>query len=155
MTHNPFGGSVSDFAAQVGAGTADAQAMLAALSSLVQNGIDPKSAFFQQLASSGNVALVQQFAALTRGELANYAASFAAQQSAATAVGQFVGNSAFNDAIKAQVQVPQNLDSTVHHLAQEVKHLQSVLDHMDNKPSRQHGCGNHHRTRELTRTGTR
>jgi TP901 family phage tail tape measure protein len=156
LTHNPFGGSLSDFAAQVGADTADAQAMLAALTTLVQNGVDPKSAFFQQLASSGNVSLVQQFAALTRGELANYAASFAAGQSALSAVGEFVGNQAFNDAIRAQVKVTQNLDGTVHHLAQEVKHLQQVLDAMShpNRGGRDNG-GTHNSTRAMTRTGSR
>jgi phage shock protein A len=136
LAHDPFKGGLSDFNTQIAADTADAQAVLAALQTLVSNGLDPHSDLFKRLAASGNVGLIQEFAALTRDQLAGEAASFIAGQSALAAPGAFAGGAAFNDVIKAQEKTTNHLDDTVHHLAQQVNQLQHAIDHLGDNVER-------------------
>jgi septal ring factor EnvC (AmiA/AmiB activator) len=170
LEHDPFGGSLQDFETQTSADTNDAQAVLAALQQLVANGLDPHSQLFQRLAASGNVALIQQFAALSRSQLAAETAAFNSGQGALNAAGQFAGNAAFNDSITAQRKVTEHLDETVRHLTHTVNQLQHAVDHMGDKVKQgahdgsksgsEEGTrrGNDERTRytgALTRTGAR
>ncbi len=69
LLHDPFGNGLVGFHAQNAADAADAHAMLAALQTLVRNGLDPKGALFQRLAASGDVTTAQQLAALTSAQL--------------------------------------------------------------------------------------
>jgi len=133
LSHDPFGGSLETFQNQTDADTADAQAVLAAMQKLVENGLDPHSALFQRLVASGNVSLIEQFAALSRQQLANEANRYAVGQSALNAAGSFAGDRAFNDLIAAAAQNAANLDGTVSRLDRQVNKLEKVLDRMDDK----------------------
>jgi hypothetical protein len=155
LSHDLFGGGLGDFNAQAQADTADAQAVLAALKTLVANGLDPHSDLFKRLAASGNVSLIQEFASLTRDQLAGEAATFAASQSALSAVGQFAGDAAFNDLIKAQSKVTNHLDDTVHHLAQQVHHLEQAVKNLPKHVKDGAKEGAKDGTREGSEAGTR
>jgi TP901 family phage tail tape measure protein len=155
LAHDAFGGDLSTFNAQTQADTADAQAVLAALKTLVSNGLDPHSDLFKRLAASGNVALIQEFAALTRAQLAGEAASFAAGQSALTAVGQFAGGAAFNDLISKQAKVTDHLDDTVHHLSQQVHHLEQAIKDLPKHVKQASKEGSKEGTREGSEAGAR
>ena len=133
LSRDLFGGTLGEFQTENAAQTADAQAVLAALQTLVANGLDPHSDLFKRLAASGNVALIGEFAALTKDQLAGEAAQFAAGQGALAAVGSFAGESAFGDLIAAQAKVTANLDGTVQRLAQNVNHLEKAIDKMGDK----------------------
>jgi hypothetical protein len=67
--HDPFGNGVAGLDAQVEADTGDIDAMTAALATLVKNGLDPKSALYQQLAASMDVNTAQQLAQLSSADL--------------------------------------------------------------------------------------
>jgi methyl-accepting chemotaxis protein len=155
LSHDAFRGGLSDFEAQTAADTADAQAVLAALQTLVANGLDPHSDLFKRLSASGNVSLIQEFAALTRDQLAGEAASFAAGQTALTATGQFAGNAAFNDLVKAQAKVTNHLDDTVHQLAQQVNHLEHAIDQMAEKVKQAAHDGTKSGSHEGSESGSR
>lgn len=133
LSNDPFGGNLAEFNTVTNADTAAAQAVLAALQTLVANGLDPHSDLFKRLAASGNVKLIQEFAALSASSLAAEAASFAAGQGAFAAVGQFAGDAAFNDLIAAQAKVTNKLDNTVDRLAERVHGLEKAIDAMAEK----------------------
>lgn len=130
LLHDPFGHGLAGFEAQNAADAADSAAMLAALQQLVRNGLDPKGALFQALAASGDVNTAQQMAALTSSQLFAEQASFNQTHTLAGQVGQFVGQAAFGDLVKAQTKVTDHLDNVVHHLHQAVKELTAEVKHM-------------------------
>jgi TP901 family phage tail tape measure protein len=127
LEHDAFSGDLSMFETQTAADTNDATAVLSALRQLVTNGLDPHSALFKRLAASGNVMLIQQFAALTRAQLGAEAAAYAAGQGALGQVGQFAGSAAFDDLIRKQDKTTNHLDHTVHHLAHQVNQLEKAI----------------------------
>lgn len=109
LIHDPFGNGLAGLDAQVGADTGDITAMTAALATLVRNGLDPKSALYQQLAASDDVTTAQQLAALSSTDLASRATAFQAVQSQAAALGSTVGNQAYADAIRQQTATDREL----------------------------------------------
>jgi hypothetical protein len=159
LLHNPFGSvptnpdgspSVSAldfFNAQTMADAADAQAMLAALRTLVHNGLDPKGALFQQLAASGNIALAQQMAALTSEQLFAEQANFNSAQGAAGAVGQFAGTQAFGPLIG-------ETRDAVKEFRDEVRHLRRELNQFSKKAGENVKDGAHSGAYSGTHAGT-
>lgn len=127
LQHDPFGNGLAGFNAQVAADTADAQAMLTALQTLVRNGLDPKGALFQQLAASGDVNTARQMAALTSEQLFAEQAAFNQRGTITGQVGQF-GASGFVP------MIAEARDATKE-LRDEVKHLKQALNAFADKAS--------------------
>jgi hypothetical protein len=126
--HDPFGNGLAGFDAQVDADTGDIEAMTAALAALVQNGLDPKSALYQQLAASMDVNTAQQLAALSSGDLASRAQRFQQRADEAGAFGAGVAGQAFNDAIREETKATRELRETVRDLHHAVNQMEDRVE---------------------------
>jgi hypothetical protein len=127
--HDPFGNGLSGLDAQVEADTGDIEAMAAALATLVKNGLDPKSALYQQLAAHMDVNTAQQLAQLSSGDLATQATRFQQRQDEASALGLGVANdSGLAEAIGRQTKVTDKLEARLHSLEDAIRDLKQLPD---------------------------
>jgi hypothetical protein len=129
--HDPFGNGVSGLDAQVSADTNDIEAMTAALAALVKNGLDPKSALYQQLAASMDVNTAQQLAQLSRSDLAGEAARFQHRADEAGGLGTLVANqSGLGAAIEKSTRVNVKLEQRLHSLEDAIRDLKHIGKHV-------------------------
>jgi hypothetical protein len=121
--HDPFGNGLAGLDAQVEADTGDIDAMTAALATLVKNGLDPKSALYQQLAASMDVNTAQQLAALSAADLASRATRFQHRADDAAALGGTVAGQEFNEAVRDQTKATRELRETMKDLRAEIREM--------------------------------
>lgn len=121
--HDPFGNGLAGLDAQVEADTGDIDAMTAALATLVNNGLDPKSALYQQLAASMDVNTAQQLAALSAGDLASRATRFQHRADEAAVLGGTVAGQEFNEAVRDQTKATRELRETLKDLRAEIREM--------------------------------
>lgn len=131
FNHDPFGGSLADFATQVSADRNDANREHGYIATALKHGLDPKLA--AQLEASGNVDLAAQFAGLSSSQLKYYSNLYSSQQHAATAVSH---------------QASAALAPEVKALAAQVKHLTAALNKQEKKIENAVGRGAEKGTRE-------
>lgn len=148
VTHQ---GGLAGFDAQLEADTADIDAMTAALATLVKNGLDPKSALYQQLAASMDVSTAQQLAALSAGDLALRAQRFQHRADDAAALGGTVAGQEFNAAVRDQTKATRELRQELHRLRDSIHDLKDLPEHV--KDGAYHGTVEG--SREGAESGTR
>lgn len=153
LTNDPFGNGLAGFDAQVEADTADIQAMAAALATLVRNGLDPKSALYQQLAASSDVTTAQQLAALSKGELADRARRFEVRASEAAALGGTVAGQAYDEAIRKQTKATERLERQMDSLEDAIRDLKKVPKQMGDQVFDAAFSGTSQGSEEGTRAG--
>lgn len=118
--NDPFGGSLSDFRMQVDADRNDARATTAALRKAGSRGLNGPLAEF--LAGSGNRALAEQFAGLSRAEIAREERRFAQRTSAQSALGSAaVDVSGLSASIDRQVRTSDRLIKRMDNLERRIE----------------------------------
>lgn len=118
--NDPFGGSLADFRMQVDADRNDARATTAALRKAGRRGLNGPLAEF--LAGSGNRALAEQFAGLSRAEIAREERRFAQRTAAQNALGSAaVDVSGLSASIERQVRSQDRLNKRLNNLEQRIE----------------------------------
>lgn len=150
--HDPFGNGLAGLDSQVEADTADIDAMSKALATLVGNGLDPKSALYQELAASMDVNTAQQLAALSAADLASRATRFQHRADEAGALGATVAGQEFNEAIRESTKETRELK-------QEMRGLKNAMhdmrEHMPKEIGKETKKGAHEGSRSGSEEGTK
>ncbi len=100
--------------------------MTAALAQLVKNGLDPKSALYQQLAANMDVNTAQQLAQLSAADLQSRAQRFQTLGDKANAFGGAVAGQQFNEAIRDQTRVTNKLERRLEGLQDAIHDLKKL-----------------------------
>lgn len=118
--NDPFGGSLVDFRMQLEADRNDARATASALRKAGRKGLSGSLA--AELAASGNRGLAEQFAGLSRAEIARYERLFAQRERAQSGLGSAaVDVSGLSASIKAEARELQRLTRKLNNIEQRIE----------------------------------
>ncbi|KAA1422505.1 hypothetical protein FE697_015335 [Mumia zhuanghuii] len=121
LTHDPFGGGLSDFRTQTDADRNDATAFRRALATARGKGLD--GTLFRDLAAKGNLALVQEFAGLSRGQIEREEVRYRGAQSAINSAATFAGNATYGKEIARLNRTQDRLEKSITRLDKKVDQL--------------------------------
>lgn len=110
---------------QMKADTRDAKEFLDALKDAVKHGLH--GPLLQQLAASGNVELVKQFATMSKDEIAQYEQAFQSNQQAANMAGQYAGGQLYDKRIDKQLAENHQMNKHLAHLRAEIHELKQAV----------------------------
>lgn len=123
---DPFAGGLSDFDTAVSANTNDTNSAQAALAQAKSEGLS--GALYKALASSGNLLLDQQFAALTPAQIAQREAAFNTQNNAENLLGTSAAKDAgFPELIKAMGKKLDAAEARDKALTAQIKQVQASV----------------------------
>ncbi|HEY1154886.1 MAG TPA: hypothetical protein VGE95_01115, partial [Arthrobacter sp.] len=117
-----FGGDLTAFDTVLSQNTADASAFNTALQAAVKHGLSGD--LLQGLSQSGNLALAQQFAAMSSKDIAAREKAYQARTAAAQGVGQFAANQLYGQQLKAQLSTQQGIRNDLREVLAELRKAQ-------------------------------
>ena len=140
-----LGGSASDLMLQLQADTNDARAMEAALKRAAAKGLD--GGLYKQLAASGNLALAQQLAGMSKAQIRQFEASWAAREKATRSLGEEAAQRFYGDSLAAAKRRMEQAERHADRVERRMERMERRLE----KALRDAG----RKTREDTRAGVR
>lgn len=111
LTHNPFEGGLGDFRTQTDADRNDATAFERALAQAKKKGLDGN--LFRDLAASGNVGLVREFAGLSAAQIEREEVRYRGAQSAIGSAARFAGDAQYGREIAKLNRTQDRLEKSI------------------------------------------